>query len=121
MCWGRGRLLSRQFGRINRVPLGSTTWPHYHPLAGGPSGELDPGLEPQKQPLAERGRQRGLPSLLPPSPGALQSLGSRCALCTHPCTPPANPSWGPWEAGFACLCRELSRVSTPGQGARVTA
>lgn len=102
-------------GLYHRAPL-----PHLGG-GGGPSGELDAGLEPQKQPLAETGRQRGLPSLLPPSPGALQSLGSRWALCAHPCTPKANPSLGPWEAGFARLRRELSRVSAPGQGARVTA
>ena len=57
---GQGTLLSHQLGRM-RVPAHSPT------LARPP--ELEPGLQRQKQPLAETGRQRGLPSLLPPPRG----------------------------------------------------
>lgn len=104
MCWGRGRLLSRQFGRINRVPLGLTTGPPLPHLGGeGARESWDPGLEPQKQPPAETGLGRGvsLSFPLPRGPCSLWAFAGRCVPTLAPRK--ANPSLGPWEAGFARL------------------
>lgn len=74
LWWGQGRLLLHQLGRMRVLP-------HRHTLARPP--ELDPGLQPQKQPLAETGRQRGLPSLLPPPRGPC-SLSALPPAVQHP-------------------------------------